>query len=119
MWRSSRSASSPSSRESSPTPRNRYSTTSGPCPPGTVLFHVISPRSLAPNLPHLLLVEPTLWADQLNSCILSTKTVAWLLGVPISDAEADHVTTQGATALKDRFRDTQANIFDPRRPSTL
>lgn len=90
-----------------------------PLAPGIVLFHVISARPLAPALPHLLLIEPSLWADQLNSCILSTKTVAWLLGVPVSDAEADYVKAQGATALKDRFRETHANIFDPRRPSTV
>jgi antitoxin YqcF len=71
------------------------------------------------NLPHLLLLEPFLWGEHLGSRALSTKTVAWVLGVPISTAEADYLNQRGFSALEDLFEESQPDFFDLERPSVV
>ena len=48
---------------------------------------------------------------------LATKTVAWLLAVPITDAEAAYAGQHGAEALEDLFERAQIDLFDLDRDS--
>jgi antitoxin YqcF len=39
---------------------------------------------------HVMFTEPFLWEEDLKTAYLSGKTVAWLLAVPVSDAELEY-----------------------------
>jgi hypothetical protein len=72
------------------------------------------------SLPHLLLINPFLWDDELaNPRALSDKTVGWLLGVSVSTAEMEFLQQHGFAALEDHFEEAQPDFFDLERPSTV
>jgi Suppressor of fused protein (SUFU) len=87
--------------------------------PGTVVLGVVASHMDDRDRPHLLLLEPFLWDDQLCSRALSTKTVAWVLGEPISTAEANYLNRHGFSALEDLFEESQPDFFDLERPSVV
>ena len=86
------------------------------CEPGEVFVDVIPP-AVSTTLRHTLLVPPFLWEEGLDSVVVDYKTVAWLLAVPISDAEAQFRAEQGADALESRFEEAEIDIFNPNRQS--
>jgi hypothetical protein len=55
--------------------------------------------------------------DDLTTLELEGKTVAWLLGVPISDGERSFAEENGGDALEALFEEHQIDIFDLTRPS--
>jgi hypothetical protein len=59
--------------------------------PGTVVLSVVATDSNDPALQHLLMVDPFLWVDGFHSREFPTKTVAWVLGVPVSQAETEYL----------------------------
>jgi hypothetical protein len=87
--------------------------------PGTCVLGVVATHFDDPALPHLLLLEPFLWDDRLSSHTLSSKTVAWLLGVPVSPAEANYLQDHGFSGLEERFLKAQPDFFDLQRPSVV
>lgn len=52
------------------------------------------------------------------SCATS-RTVAWLLVVPISDAEMRFASSHGPSTLEEQLDRHQIDIFDPDRPSVV
>jgi hypothetical protein len=88
------------------------------CEPGEVFDDVIPP-AVSTTLRHTLLVPPFLWEEGLESVVVDYKTVAWLLAVPISDAEAQLRAVQGADALESRFEEAEIDIFNPNRQSVV
>jgi hypothetical protein len=88
------------------------------CEPGEVFQDVI-PAGLSTTLRHAMLVPPFLWEEELGSIVVDYKTVAWLLAVPISDAEAELRAEQGSDALETRFEEAEIDIFNPSRPSVV
>ncbi|MDY7084003.1 MAG: suppressor of fused domain protein [Actinomycetota bacterium] len=88
------------------------------CEPGEVFEDVI-PAALSTTLRHAMLVPPFLWEEALGSIVVDYKTVAWLLAVPISDAEAQLRAEQGSDALETRFEEAEIDIFAPQRPSVV
>jgi antitoxin YqcF len=88
------------------------------CEPGEVFPDVIPP-ALSTTLRHAMVVPPFLWEEGLGSVVIDYKTVAWLLAVPISDAEAQLRAEQGADALETRFEEAEIDIFDPNRHSVV
>ena len=88
--------------------------------PGTIVLDVVAEQMDSPLLPHLLLLEPFLWEDtDFSSRTLSSKTVAWVLGVPISQAEGQYCHEHGFDALDDLLMEAQPDYFDTQRPSTV
>jgi hypothetical protein len=88
--------------------------------PGTVILGVVAEHMKDLSLPHLLLLEPFLWEDNdFDPLTLSDKTVAWTLGVPISQAEAKYRYDHGFDALEEVFLESQPDFFDLQRPSTV
>jgi hypothetical protein len=51
--------------------------------------------------------------------VVDYKTVAWLLAVPISDAEAQLRAERGSDALETRFEEAEIDIFNPNRHSVV
>lgn len=70
------------------------------------------------TVPRLLLLNPFLWEDgQLHSRPLSGKTVAWLLGAPVTLEEMNYLRQHGFSALEHRFEEAQPDLFDLGRMS--
>lgn len=100
----------------------------------TAGFHVagsgwtVEPGHVFPNMidrffedvttPHLLFVNPYLW-EGLASRTLSAKTVAWLMALPITEAEKQYRGEHGAEALEDRFEQVDPDFIDLWRESAV
>jgi hypothetical protein len=86
--------------------------------PGVVFPAVVAEHVEDVTTPHLMFVTPYLW-DGLESRALSGRTVAWLMGVPITDAERRYAGEHGAEALEDRFERDDPDLIDLWRPSVV
>ena len=65
----------------------------------------------------ILFTDPFLWEDQLKTLNLETKTVAWLLAVPISEAEYRYAAEHGAEQLEKILAKYQIDVTDINRAS--
>lgn len=83
--------------------------------PGAIFPRVIELYRGHAALTDILFVPPFLWP--LETQKFDTKTVAWLLAVPISEAERDYAKANGPEALEAQFEHHQIDIFDLDRPS--
>lgn len=66
--------------------------------------------------PHLFLVTPYLWSG-LGSIELTTKTVAFVMGIPITEAERQLFKERGADALSAALEAGDPDIIDLQRES--
>lgn len=84
--------------------------------PGRVFTNVPHLRS-STTTPNVLFWDPFLW--HLPSLPLGATTVAWLMVVPISNAEAKLAAEHGPEALLDEFDRLTPDIHDLGRPSAV
>jgi hypothetical protein len=87
------------------------------CAPGIIFPGLFAGERPTSPLKHLLFVPPFLWEQSLRTLDLLEKKVAWLLAVPISDAEMMFAEKEGPRRLEDVFEKEQIDIYDPDRPS--
>lgn len=80
--------------------------------PGDALPGYVSEYYPSTTVPHLYLTAPFLWEDELTTLRCETKSVSWLLAVPISDGELAYLRKQGDSNLEDVFEEQQIDIFD-------
>ncbi|MDQ3176846.1 MAG: suppressor of fused domain protein [Actinomycetota bacterium] len=66
-------------------------------------------------LKHLFLVTPYLWGDEPDDREFDELLVTWLMAVPVSDSEVEHVRTRGPESLEALFEERQIDIFDINR----
>jgi antitoxin YqcF len=85
--------------------------------PGTVFPRVVELYAPQIEMKHVFLVPPFLWNLQTQE--FSTKKVAWLLAVPISEKERNFVAENGSDALESLFEKRQIDIFDLDRKSIV
>ena len=85
--------------------------------PGRVFPDVVAAHVPGTTVPHLMFVNPYSWEDELRSRELTGKTVAWVQGIPVTDAEMEYVREQGAEALEDLFEQVQPDFLDLQRAS--
>jgi len=71
------------------------------------------------TMKHLMFVTPFLWDEELSAIEYESKTVAWLLAIPISETERVYAEEKGYEALEDLFEKKQIDIFDLDRPIVL
>ena len=64
-------------------------------------------------------MTPFLWDETLRTLTLRDKRVAWLLAVPISDAELRYDERKGPDALESLFENQHIDVFDISRPSVV
>ena len=89
------------------------------CEPDEIFDNVV-PSGMSVTLRHAILVPQFLWDDDaFDSRVIDYKTVAWLLAVPITDAERQYAFDHGPDELQTIFEEVQIDIFDPRRPSAV
>jgi antitoxin YqcF len=64
-------------------------------------------------------VQPSLWDERLASRVVGAKTVAWLMAVPVSEAEANFAEQNGLDALETRFEQREVDVTDLERGSAV
>lgn len=89
------------------------------CSPGTIFKRMISEYNLSVTMEHLYFTAPFIWEDSLETLSLKSKTVAWLLAVPISDAEGRYKEQHGSERLEELFEEMGVDIFDLHRSSVV
>jgi antitoxin YqcF len=87
--------------------------------PGTVIENIARESGVSSTLPHVYLATPLLWGKALVTFEIDGGTVAWLLAMPISEAERQYLRERGEQALESRFDSEQIDLFDPERPGTV
>jgi hypothetical protein len=87
--------------------------------PGRLFPDVVSMYYPAFPMRHIMFQEPFPWDGALDTAELPAKTVAWLLVMPVSDAEMQYALSAGPDALGDVFKHEQIDIFDLERPSVI
>jgi antitoxin YqcF len=80
---------------------------------------IVSVYYPASPMKHVMFHDPFPWDDALTTAELPGKTVAWLLVMPVSDAELEYARSAGAGALSDIFKREQIDFFNLERPSVL
>jgi hypothetical protein len=86
--------------------------------PGVIFPGLVSRYSKKSPMRNAMFVPPFLWPD-LATLELPTKTVAWLLLVPVSDAEMKYACDEGPAKLEELFEKEEIDIFDIDRPSVV
>jgi len=90
------------------------------CQPGSVFMRIIEMYFETSEMKHIMFISPFLWEDKLLKPLkLETKTVHWLLCIPISDKELEYKMENGASALEDIFQEKDIDIFDINRNSAI
>lgn len=89
------------------------------CQPGSVFMRIVDMYYENSEMKHIMFVPPFLWENKLAPLHLETKTVHWLLGIPISDKELEYRMRNGASALEDLFQEKDIDIFDINRKSVI
>lgn len=87
--------------------------------PGAVFQGALSFYEPGTTVPNILFVPPFFWPEGPRTLFMPGRTVAWLLALPISDAEFEFVKAEGARALIDLMEDRRPNVFDIHRPSLV
>jgi len=88
------------------------------CYPGAIFPDVLRMYALSSTMQHFLFTTPYLW-ENLKTLDLPDKKVAWLLAVPISDAERQYADEHGAEKLENVFVEIQIDIFNINRISAV
>ena len=89
------------------------------CIPGTIFHDVISMYEKSGSMHHMLAVCPFLWGEKLSSLRLTTKTVTWLMLIPISESECLYAEDMGADKLEAMFEKHNIDIFNPNRSPVI
>jgi hypothetical protein len=85
--------------------------------PSVVYPDVVAMYAPELTVRHVMFVAPFLYP--LETQWLETKTVAWLLAIPITEAEQRFHAQYGAEALEARLEDAEVDIFDLARASII
>lgn len=89
------------------------------CAPNAILQNVIDMYDSSLEMKHLLFVSPFLWKDLLSITEFDTKSVVWLLAVPISEKERLYAIEHSADDLENLFEKKQIDIFNLSRLSII
>lgn len=87
------------------------------CTPGTVFSNYVELYYKNLEMKHIMFVNELPW--NLNTQYFESKTVAWLLAVPISETEFTLLKKEGSDYLEDIFEHRRVDVFDLRRRSII
>ena len=76
-------------------------------------------RYHASELPHLYLTAPFLWERELRTLDCGTKTVSWLLAMPICVAERAYLEAHGDDAFERLLERQHADFSNPDRTPVI
>jgi hypothetical protein len=89
------------------------------CRPGIIFKDVVTMYCPDFQMKHILFGPPFGWQQEFETQYFPTKTVAWLLTIPISDSEMKYADQFGVDALEDLFEKQQIDTYDLNRKSVL
>lgn len=89
------------------------------CRPGGVFKHLVAMYDKGSAMKHIYFTAPFLWQDKLAALDPAVKKAAFLLLIPISDAELDYKLQHGDEALETLFEENEINIYDLERSSVV
>lgn len=89
------------------------------CAPGVIFPDVISVYKHSVTMSDVYFTHPFLWEDRLKSVRMGSKTVAWLLAVPISKRESEFAQANGPAKLEALFEERNIDIFNLNRASVV
>lgn len=89
------------------------------CYPGAVLPDVLGTLGTSKTMRHIYFGNPFIWERKLTPLRLKTKTVSWLLIVPISDRELKLAEKDGPEQLADLLEAKEVDVFDLDRKSAI
>jgi hypothetical protein len=89
------------------------------CAPGVIFPDVISMYKHSETMSDIYFAHPFLWEDRLKSARVGSKTVAWLLAVPISKRESEFAQVNGSAKLEALFEEMSIDIFNLNRASVV
>ena len=89
------------------------------CYPGMVYPDILSIYDCSKTMRHLMFIEPSIWGDQLITLELSSKTVAWLMAVPISESEYLFWMENGPGPLETLLEEEEINLLNINRRSAI
>ncbi len=87
--------------------------------PGDAVRDVIAEFYPRAAVSHLYLARPFLWNGRLNVLEGETKTVSWLLAVPVTSGELLCLETQGDAVLEQLFQQRRTDMFSLGRATWL
>ncbi len=87
--------------------------------PGSVFMRMVDMYYPDTEMNHIMFTSPFLWEDKLKPLELDSKTVHWLLAIPISQSELEYKNKQGTSALEDLFEENEIDIFDLNRKPVI
>ncbi len=90
-----------------------------PLRPGMIHGQAMGLYDLSTTLRHVMFVSPFLWGDRPETLKLPDRTVAWLMAVPITEAERLYAAEHGSNALEQLFERENINVLDPNRASAV
>jgi hypothetical protein len=90
-----------------------------PTRPDAIHRDVLSLYLREPTVPHIMMVDPFLWQNGPDTLTCEDFQVAWLMMVPISEAERLFATRCGPDVLTTLFAKHQIDIYDLARPSIV
>jgi antitoxin YqcF len=85
--------------------------------PGIIMPGVVAMYEKSVTTRHMLLTDPFLWDGEFPSLSGDDYSVAWLMGVPVTDAEFEFAGAEGVDALEELFSAAEIDVFDLDRPS--
>lgn len=88
------------------------------CSPGSILLNAIADYYPELKMKHLYFMSPFLW-ENLETVYLETKTVAWVMAIPISEEENQYEMENGSDALEDLFERKGIDFYDLNRESAI
>lgn len=88
------------------------------CSPGSILRNAVDMYDSSLSMKHFMFVSSFLW-EGLEKMEFESKSIVWLLAVPISENERVYAEKNGTDALEDLFEKEQIDVFDLGRSSVL
>lgn len=87
--------------------------------PGIIFPDAIFIHGASATMRHFLFLPPFLWEDRLKTIAIDAWRIAFLMAVPISEAEMQFAGAEGVPALEELFERQQIDVFNMDRDSVL
>ena len=87
------------------------------CYPGLIIKNIVK-EYIDADMKHILLNDPFMW-DNARSFSVGDITVAWLMAIPVSDAEMAYADKHGVEALEDLLEEKDVDVADLWRKSVI
>ncbi|QBH01546.1 suppressor of fused domain protein [Xanthomonas oryzae] len=89
------------------------------CAPGIIFPDVISMYKISETMSSVYFASPFAWGNRFSSAEVDGLRVAWLMAIPISDAESKLAQTLGSAELEKLLIDHKIDVADINRNSVI